>query len=290
MRAFFCHFFTPQKSNNHRAKLLHSFSLFIFAAFLFAGSFLIDIARVHTPQVLGDSIDISSNQLLLLTNSKRLKNGVLPLRLNAQLEAAADSKAKDMFAKDYWAHNGPDGETPWMFIKKAGYDYTYAGENLARGFTSSEGVINAWMASPEHRANMLSGNYQDVGFAVENGTLGGERTVLVVEMFGGKDLGVPALGHKEKSVASASKNNNQPRSPQRIIAQRVFVSSLFDSKILTKSIVFLILSVFIVVLFLDLVLARRMDITRFVGHNIDHMLFFGLLVIMVFVISRAVIL
>ena len=86
-----------------------------------------------------------------------------------------------MFSKDYWAHNAPDGTTPWVFIKNTGYNYIYAGENLARGFNSASDVINAWMNSPEHRQNVLSPNYQNVGFAVATGTLSGEDTVLVVE-------------------------------------------------------------------------------------------------------------
>src|SRR5258706_10350524 len=93
-----------------------------------------------------------------------------------------------MFAKDYWAHIAPDGTTPWSFIKGAGYNYVYAGENLARGYFSASDVVNAWMASPEHRENMLSSKFADVGFSAQNGKLTGEDTVLVVEMLGSTSL------------------------------------------------------------------------------------------------------
>ena len=93
-----------------------------------------------------------------------------------------------MFAKNYWAHVSPDGTTPWVFIKSAGYSYVYAGENLARGYNTSQDVVTAWMASPEHKQNMLSSNYQNVGFAIVTGNLTGEDTVLVVEMFGSTAL------------------------------------------------------------------------------------------------------
>jgi len=70
------------------------------------------------------------------------------------------------------------------FIKSSGYTYALAGENLAKNFTDSGGVVNAWMASPTHRDNILKSGYRDVGFAIVNGVLNGEETTLVVQMFG----------------------------------------------------------------------------------------------------------
>ncbi len=278
MKGILNHLFIPQRSNNHRAKILHNQSLLVLVTVLFLGSFLINIVHLRAPQVLGDSIDISTRELLLLTNKDRLENGVSPLRISQKLQTAAIAKAKDMFAKDYWAHNSPNGTTPWDFIKAAGYDYTYAGENLARGFTSSKDVVNAWMASPEHRANMLSKNYQDVGFAVESGTMQGEQTILVVEMFGSRQLG-----------GFASQTNNQL--PQPVTSQtEIFSDPFFNVSLLTEGMILLILGVFIVTLFLDLIIIRRGKIMRFVGHNIDHMLFFGVLILAVIIISHAVIL
>ena len=65
-----------------------------------------------------------------------------------------------MIAKNYWAHNAPDGASPWSFFKNVGYRYLYAGENLARDFGDSASVVNAWMNSPTHRDNLLSGRYR----------------------------------------------------------------------------------------------------------------------------------
>ena len=62
---------------------------------------------------------------------------------NAKLVAAAQAKANNMFELQYWDHFGPNGETPWMFISQAGYVYVYAGENLAKGFRTAEGVHEA---------------------------------------------------------------------------------------------------------------------------------------------------
>src|SRR3990167_6373256 len=122
------HLFLPHESNNHRAKFLHLQSLLLTVVLLIFASFLLSEVRTVSPQVLGVTYNISAEDLLLLTNQKRLENNVPPLGFNEQLSLAASRKADDMFAKDYWAHNAPDGTTPWVFIKGAGYEYTYAGE------------------------------------------------------------------------------------------------------------------------------------------------------------------
>src|SRR5439155_507841 len=160
----------------HRAKILHHDSL-LFLVIIFIWAFLLfPVVKTKLPDVLGISIDISTQQLLDLTNEKRTEDGASPLALNNQLAQAASAKAKDMFEKNYWAHNAPDGTTPWVFIKNSGYEYIYAGENLARGFTTSKDVVIAWMNSRGHRDNMLSKKYQEVGFAVAQGKLNGEET------------------------------------------------------------------------------------------------------------------
>jgi len=82
------------------------------------------------------------------------------------LTAAAQAKAEDMAKNNYWAHNSPDGKTPWTFLTGAGYQYQTAGENLAYGFNSADESIAGWMGSPEHRANILDASYQNVGFGV----------------------------------------------------------------------------------------------------------------------------
>jgi hypothetical protein len=89
-----------------------------------------------------------------------------------------------MFSKNYWAHVAPDGTTPWDFIKKNGYNYSSAGENLARDFNDSQSVVSAWMASKSHRENIVNLHYREIGIGVVNGILDGKETTLVVQMFG----------------------------------------------------------------------------------------------------------
>lgn len=104
---------------------------------------------------------ITAGDLNSLTNQQRAGSGLGALIINSQLTNAAYAKAQDMLADQYWAHFAPDGATPWSFIITSGYDYINAGENLARGFGTSSGVVTAWMNSPEHRANLLNSSYRE---------------------------------------------------------------------------------------------------------------------------------
>ncbi|MEI6477434.1 MAG: CAP domain-containing protein [bacterium] len=127
-------------------------------------------------------------QFLDLTNAVRQTYGVLPLTLDDQLNAAAQAKAQDMVDKGYWAHFRPgDNKAPWDFISEAGYSYHVAGENLAKGFRSPEGITQAWVASPTHLANLVSPKYSNVGYAsVMSTDSDGSSVLLTVEMFGHK--------------------------------------------------------------------------------------------------------
>lgn len=141
------------------------------------------LGREHH-NVLGYATDISAQVLLQETNGERTANHEAALQLNPQLTAAAQAKANDMAQQNYWAHVSPSGRQPWDFIHAAGYQYEAAGENLAYGFGTSEQIMSAWMHSAEHRANILDGDYQDVGFAIVNipnyqGT--GPQTLVVAE-------------------------------------------------------------------------------------------------------------
>lgn len=185
MSTLFHHLFTPQKNNNFRAKLLHLDVLVGFMCVLALMSLFIQNPFVKSSNVLGVATDVSIDRLYSLTNEKRVSEGLSVLTLNAKLSDAARRKAADMFQYDYWAHNNPQtGATPWTWIKASGYTYELAGENLAKNFLFSNDVIDGWMNSPTHRANILKKEFKDVGFAVVNGTIGGEETTLVVQTFG----------------------------------------------------------------------------------------------------------
>lgn len=152
--------------------------LFIFLQFGIKG-----ISTVR-PDVLGISSNVDVKQLIDLTNQERSKSGLPSVQENQMLDAAAAAKAQNMFAENYWAHYSPSGKDPWGFIIGAGYHFSYAGENLARNFSTSQDVVNAWMNSPTHKENIVNSHYTDIGMAVAYGKLNGQDTVLVVQEFG----------------------------------------------------------------------------------------------------------
>ncbi|HEX5448309.1 MAG TPA: CAP domain-containing protein [Candidatus Saccharimonadales bacterium] len=145
---------------------------------------------IHHPsgQVLSYATSMSISGLLSDTNAARSANGVADLRLNTKLEAAAQAKAADMAARDYWSHYTPDGDPPWVFVTAENYAYQKLGENLAAGFDDEQSTINGWMASPPHRENLLDPSFKDVGFGFSNiadyTSAGGGPMTVVVAFYG----------------------------------------------------------------------------------------------------------
>jgi hypothetical protein len=173
-------FFIPSKENKYKPYLLKRVMILFYSLILvFVNTFggFLGISQVSAST-------ITPTNIINLTNKQRASMGLNTLKVDSRLSSAALAKANNMFEEQYWDHYGPNGETPWQFIRGAGYNYIYAGENLAKGFSTAEGVHEAWMASPTHKANIVSGNYKDIGVAVVEGVLKGKRTILVVQMFG----------------------------------------------------------------------------------------------------------
>jgi hypothetical protein len=173
-------FIIPSEKNNYKPYLLRNGALAVYTVFLLLVNTLSGF--VALPPAWASTITPSN--IVELTNEDREKYGLNDLKSNSKLSSAALAKANNMFKLQYWNHFGPNGESPWDFIKGSGYTYVYAGENLAKGFKTAQGVEEAWMASPTHRANLLSGNYKEIGVAVVSGKLLGEDVILVVQMFG----------------------------------------------------------------------------------------------------------
>lgn len=167
---------------------------------LMAGNYISHSSK----SVLGYATNLSPAELLIDTNHNRQKFDETNLSLNSQLMNAAQAKAGSMAKLNYWSHNTPSGQPPWLFIKKAGYNYASAGENLAYGFGSSQATLAAWMQSPKHRANILDGQYRDVGFGIANAPNyqgHGSETIIVAE-----------YGQPASAVVAASAPGNQANS------------------------------------------------------------------------------
>lgn len=187
LTALLSHLFHPQRSNNHRARLLHPEVIAILIAFACVS---VGVAKLGVQDedflgsILGYASDITVEKVVAATNAERSKYGLPALAYNSQLSSAALSKGQDMFNNQYWAHTSPAGKEPWSFIQEAGYVYQVAGENLARDFMTTPDMLTAWMASPTHKANIVNSRYNEIGVAVINGNLLGVDTTLVVQMFG----------------------------------------------------------------------------------------------------------
>jgi len=170
-------------SNIFRTKYLIILILFI-GIFNFLGTTVLP-----EDTFLVSASDIDVYELFILANNERKSRGIKELTIDTRLVAAAEAKGNDMIAKDYWSHYGPNGESPWDFIINAGYDYSYAGENLAKDFSSSSPIHSAWMASPSHRDNIINSSFENIGIAVVTGEFQGKETSIVVQMFGTQQEG-----------------------------------------------------------------------------------------------------
>lgn len=286
------HLFIPQEENNYRAKALHIDFLTYYLLFAVFLTFGFKILSAKSGDVLGFATDITIDKLYQLTNTTRQQNQLPTLEYNEQLAQAAQKKAADMFAKNYWSHYGPGGETPWEFILSSGYRYEVAGENLAKNFLFSQGVADAWMNSSTHRENILRKDYTQVGFAVVNGLLNGEETTLVVQMFG-KPLGTttarqPVLRPQTvEAKAPAQRPTIQEKSV--ILAQKSSPSrNNFTLLTFNSSIIFLIF--FALTLIMDLYFATKLRIIRITGKNIAHLIFVGFIFLGLLLITKGSIL
>jgi len=119
------------------------------------------------------------------TNIQRSQNNLFTLSENGQLDEAAREKMNDMFDRQYFDHVSPTGQGPAYWVDKEGYSYIMIGENLALGdFDNDKALVDAWMASPGHRANILNNNYTDIGVAVGKRSFEGRDTWIAVQEFG----------------------------------------------------------------------------------------------------------
>ncbi len=171
----------PHKKNQYRPHLIRVPGLMAVAVVVLAMLGLSNM--LSTGSVLGDTPNISVAGLLNQSNAVRQSANRAPLELNAKLTRAAELKAADMLTDHYWAHTAPDGTEPWAWFHAVDYSYLAAGENLARDFTTDQGVVAAWMNSREHRNNVLNEGYTQVGFATAEGVLAGSDTTLVVALY-----------------------------------------------------------------------------------------------------------
>lgn len=291
---FLTHLFIPHESNNQKAKILHSSSLIVIAFFLILSQVAITIFPRIAPSVLGYAAQISPSEVIRLTNEKRAQAGLPPLTANATLSSAAQAKGADMLAKGYWAHVAPDGTQPWAFFINFGYQYRYAGENLARDFSSASSAVDAWMNSPSHRENMLNPHYKDVGIGVVEGNLAGADTTIIVQFFGAKygDT-IPAVPVAKATTSPLALATLKPtpistpvETPSAVpaVAQASSLPTpLAEARVLispfttTKGVSLAVVGILLAVLIVDGLVVSKRRIARIGGRTFAHIAFLGMI-------------
>ena len=123
---------------------------------------------LQIPQL--DSTEASyESEVIRLVNEVRRKNGLHPLSANWELSRVARYKSQDMRDRGYFSHTSPTYGSPFQMITAFGLSYRTAGENIARGYASPQAVVDGWMNSSGHRANILNASYTQIGVGYVSG-------------------------------------------------------------------------------------------------------------------------
>lgn len=194
------HNLVPTIENNFHPRFFHIeiFSIFLVLAialhvFVYSG---VVTRIVHTFPALSNIAAVLPALLASETNQYRQLQKVTPLIQNDLLTKAAELKAQDMLDRSYFSHIDPDGNKPWKWIDKVGYQYSYAGENLAIDFIDSKDVTDAWINSITHRANLVNKDFSEIGIGIASGVFENKSTTFVVQF-----LAKPASNTSPKRVA-----------------------------------------------------------------------------------------
>ena len=265
--------FLPHPQTHKKAVLISWQALAVYILlFLFLRFGLEGYAKIN-PGVLGVSSDIDYKEVIRLTNIEREKHGVSSVVENEKLNLAASKKALNMFEENYWAHYSPSGKDPWGFIQGEGYRFIYAGENLARNFYTPQEVVDAWMASPTHRDNLLSPRYKDIGIAVSEGMLKGQKTVLVVQEFGTQPEAIAILPNNSQKTKPSSPEAKNSVNVLNIEQSR---KPLFDPFLILKLSSISLISFLALLIVLDWYVLKRRVVYRISSRHLPHLIMLGL--------------
>jgi hypothetical protein len=187
MKTWLKHHFVPHEGNFHRPRFFEWHNvLAVLTAMVMIELVFFLLPTFHFARFIEHTnlATVLPGALSTLTNEARIIEGATILSENTLLTQAATLKARDMAEKGYFAHTSPEGRTPWYWFNLVGYQYAYAGENLAVNFSDSADVTAAWLNSPSHKANIVSRNYREIGTGVATGTYKGGEAVFVAQLFG----------------------------------------------------------------------------------------------------------
>lgn len=179
--------FIPHRGNDHKPHFLRVKNIQLIIVIIFIleiGVLILPFIPTFNPANNDYLASVLPAVLDDLTNKNRQEQNLNILRVNPVLNRVAELKAQDMAENQYFSHISPDGKEPWYWFNLVGYEYEYAGENLAVDFTDSQDVVVAWMNSPTHKANILKNLYTEIGTGVATGVFEGKPTIFVAQVFG----------------------------------------------------------------------------------------------------------
>ena len=117
---------------------------------------------LNIPQIDASVLAFES-EVIRLVNEQRVQNGLKPLTANWELSRVARYKSQDMVDNRYFSHTSPTYGTPFQMMRSFGLNFRTAGENIAYGQRTPQAVVNGWMNSSGHRANILNASYTQIG-------------------------------------------------------------------------------------------------------------------------------
>lgn len=146
---------------------------------------LVALLAIPLAAAPGPSDEISAENVVRVMNVYRAAGGLPPLVPEQRLTQAAQDRMRHMEEAGFWAHESPDGVSPFVWLRVRAYPYRAAGENLAAGFETAKVLVASWMESPGHRASIMSADYHECGIAVIDGAVTGRATGRsIVVLFG----------------------------------------------------------------------------------------------------------
>jgi hypothetical protein len=204
MKKFIKKYFIPHEENEYKPHFFRSgMTVMILSGILLLEIIFVVQAFVILPRT-NQYASILPSIVFDLTNKNREAVGESYLTENPILAKAAQMKAEDMARRGYFSHNDPNGEAPWEWFTRAGYDFLYAGENLAVNYVDSEDVVHAWMKSETHKKNILNAKFSQIGVGVARGKYEGKDVLFIVQFFG-------------TPVQAAIKNSSVTTKPNNVV-------------------------------------------------------------------------
>ncbi len=205
--------FIPYAGNDYKPQALHPQRIFFHAlsailikVLVVGFVIIIPISAWLTPDVLLEQAE----KIIELTNKIRQSVGVQLLVENNLLTQAAYNKAEDMILNQYFAHIGPDKKTVSDWLAGVNYKYAIAGENLAMGFSGAEEVVNGWIRSQTHYANMVDPDFSEIGVGMLSGLYENYDTTLVAQFFGSSQSAVFSAAAEKKSNTAQKQEEQIP--------------------------------------------------------------------------------